>query len=116
MVMGFVDLEKDYDTVPREMVLTILRRMGVPEAEVKLMEGMNKGMKERDLLGPEMSEEFSMNIGLRQGSSLSPLMFIMLMELVSRRVKRKGILGRMLYVDDLAVVVGSGRRHSGSMD
>ena len=50
-----------------------------------------------------------MNIGLRQGSSLSPFMFIMLMELVGRRVNMKGVLGRMLYADDLAVVVENRR-------
>ena len=35
-------------------------------------------------------------------------MFIMVMELVSRKVSLRGGLGRMLYVDDLAVVVESG--------
>ena len=48
-----------------------------------------------------------MNIGLRQGSALRPLMFIMVMELVSRKVNMKGSMGRMLYVDDLAVVYES---------
>ena len=32
-----------YDTVPREMVMTTLRWMGVPEAEVRLVEWMYKG-------------------------------------------------------------------------
>ena len=30
--LGFVDLEKAFDTVPREMVMATLRWMGVPEA------------------------------------------------------------------------------------
>ena len=46
-----------------------------------------------------------MNISLRQGSSLRPIVFIMVMEFVNRRVNMKGILGRLLYVDDLPVVV-----------
>ena len=61
MALGFVDLD---NTVPREMVMT-LRWLGVPEAEVKLAEGMYKGTKGRVLLCPGMSEEFSVNIGLR---------------------------------------------------
>ena len=40
--------------------------MGVPEAGVKLVEGIYKGIKGRVLVGPRMSEEFSVNIGLRQ--------------------------------------------------
>ena len=107
MALGFVDLEKAYDAVAR--VMAILRWMGVPEAEMRLVEGMYKGMKERVWVGPEMSEEFSVNIRLRQGSALSPLMFIMVMELVSRKVSLRGSMGRMLYPDDLAFVVESGQ-------
>ena len=56
--LGVVDLEKAYDTVPREMVMAPLRWKGVPEAEVRLVEGMHKGTKERVLVGPGMSAEF----------------------------------------------------------
>ena len=38
VVLGFVDLEKAFDTVPREMVMATLRWMGVPEAEVRMVE------------------------------------------------------------------------------
>ena len=36
--LGFVDLEKAFDTVPREMVMATMRLMGVPEAEVRMVE------------------------------------------------------------------------------
>ena len=68
---------------------------------------MYKARKGRVLVGPGMPEEFSVNIGLKQGSALSPLVFIMVMELVSRKMSFRGRMGRMLYVDDLAVVVES---------
>ena len=37
MALWFIDLEKAYDTVPRDMAT--LRWMGVPEAEVRMVEG-----------------------------------------------------------------------------
>ncbi len=40
MALGFVDLEKALDIVLREMVMATLWWMGVPEAEVKMVEGM----------------------------------------------------------------------------
>ena len=86
--------------------MVTLRWVGVPE-DVRLVEGMYKGTKGRVLFGSGMSEEFSMNIGLRQGSSLSPFMFIMVMELVSRKVSLRVSMGRMLYGDDLGVMVES---------
>ena len=103
MALGFVDLEKAYDTVPRELVMSTLRWMCVPEAEVRMVEGMYEGTRGRVLVGSGMSEEFGVNIGLRQGSALSPLLFIMVMEVISRKVSTKNVLRKLLYADDLAV-------------
>ena len=38
MALGFVDLEKAFDTVSRGMVMSTLWWMGVPEAEVRMDE------------------------------------------------------------------------------
>ena len=62
--------------------------IGVLEAEIPSVEGMCKGTKGRVFL---LLSEFSVNIGSRQGNVLSPLMFIMVMELVSWKVNLRGI-------------------------
>ena len=43
--MGFVDLEKAYGTVPREMVTATVRWMGVSEAEARMVEAMYERIK-----------------------------------------------------------------------
>ena len=53
------------------MVLTMLRWMGVPEAEVRMVEGMYEKTTTRVVMGEGASEEFEVSIGLRQGSVLS---------------------------------------------
>ena len=103
MAVGFVDLEKAYDTVPREMVITTVRWMAVPEAEARMVEAMYERTKGRVVVGSGLSEEFPVNIGLRQGSALSPLLFIMVMEIISRKISTKDILRKMMYADDLAI-------------
>ena len=55
----------------------------------------------------QISEEFKMNIGLRQGSALSPLLFIAVVEVISRKVSMRDVLCKLLYADDLAVVADS---------
>ena len=45
MALGFVDLEKAFDKVPRDMVMTTLRWMGVPQAEVRMVEGTYENSK-----------------------------------------------------------------------
>ena len=66
MALGFVNLEKAFDTVPREMVVATLRWMGVPEAEVRIVEGMYEKTTPR--VGEGASEVFEVKMGLRQGS------------------------------------------------
>ena len=46
MALGFVDLEKAFDTVPREMVMATLRWMGIPEAEVRMVEGRTRRQRQ----------------------------------------------------------------------
>ena len=38
MALGFLDIYKAFDTVPIYMVMATLRWMGVPEAEVRMVE------------------------------------------------------------------------------
>ena len=104
MAVGFVDLEKAYDTVPREMVMAKVRWMGVPEAEARMVEAMYERTKGRGVVGYGLSEEFPVKIVLRQGSAFSPLLFIMVMELISKKISMKDVLRKMMYADDLAII------------
>ena len=55
MAMGFVDLEKAFDTVLREMLMATLLWMGVPEAEVKMVGGMYEKTTARVVVGERAS-------------------------------------------------------------
>ena len=56
-----------------------LRWMGLPEAEVRMVEGMYENTTARVVVGEGASEEFEVMIELRQGSVLSPLLFIVVL-------------------------------------
>ena len=58
--------------------MATLRWMGAPESEVQMIEAMYENTKGRVVV-PGMSNEFQANIGLRQGSALKPLLFILVM-------------------------------------
>ena len=53
--------------------------------------------------GGSVSEWFGVNVGVYQGSVLSPLLFIIVMEAVTHNV-REGLPWEMLYADDLVLV------------
>ena len=76
VAFGFVDLEKVLDTVPRAVV---------------------RGER-------ETSEQYGVGEGLSQGSALSPLLFIMVMNLISGKMCEEEELKNTLYAICLAVV------------
>ena len=84
IALRFVDLEKAFDTVPREMVMAKLQWMGVPEVEVRMVEGTHEKTTAIVVVGEGASEEFEVKIGLRQGSVLNPLLFLTVLDLISR--------------------------------
>ena len=102
MALGFVDLEKAFDTLPREMVMPTLRWMGVPE--VRVVEGTYEKTTSRVVVGEGASEEFEVKIGLRQGSVLSHLLVVAVLDLISRKTVVKYALKKLLYADDLELV------------
>ena len=77
------------ETVHGEMFTVTSRRMGVPDAEVRMVEGTYKQTKGRVACGLGRSEEFGGKVGLRYGSVLSPLLFIAVVEVIRRKNNRR---------------------------
>ena len=58
VALAFVDVEKAFETVPRNMAMDTLRWIGEPESEVKMVEAMYENTKGRVVVGSGMSNEF----------------------------------------------------------
>ena len=96
------DLEKAFDCVPREVISFALRRKGVPEYLVNGVMSLYKGCKTAVSVDGELSSSFSVKVGFHQGLALSPLLFIMVMDVLTEDV-RDGSLMELLYADHLAL-------------
>ena len=69
----------------------------VGEAEVRMVEEMYKETTAVVRAERETSEQFGVGVGLRQGSALSPLLFIMVMNLIRGKVSEQEELKKILY-------------------
>ena len=99
----FVDLEKAFDRDPRKVLEWAMRKRGIPEAMVRAVMSLYEGAKTRVRVGLELSEEFEVKVGVHQGSVLSPLVFAIVVDVVTESV-RNGLMSEMLYADDLVLM------------
>ena len=106
LYMAFVDLEKTFDRVPRDVIWWAMRKLGIDEWLVRLVQSMYKDVRSRVRVGDGYSEEFGVGVGVHQGSVLSPLLFIIVLEALSREF-RTGRPWELLYADDLMISAGS---------
>ena len=74
--MCFIDLQKAYDSVDRELLRVVLARFGVPEKILPVIRQFHESMRARGRTDDgEHSEWYDVTRGLRQGCVLSPLLF-----------------------------------------
>jgi len=98
-----VDLEKAFDRMPREVISWAMRKLGVEEWLVSAVMSMYIGAKTvvRTVYGN--SKGFEVKVGMHQGSVLSPLLFVIVMEAISREFM-VALPWELLYAGDLAVI------------
>ena len=101
--MVFVDLEKAYDTVPREGLWRCMRKRYIPEVYIRLVQDMYQGATTCMKSERGTSEHFEVGIGPHQGSALSPFLFIMLIDTISQYLRNE-LPWELLYADDLAII------------
>jgi hypothetical protein len=101
--MAFVDLEKAFDRVPREVVWWALQSLGVDEWIVSVIKAMYEDATTVVKVNGRESKAFRVRVGVHQGSVLSPLLFVIVLEALSREF-RDGLPLELLYADDLVLM------------
>ena len=109
---AFLDIEKAYDTVDREVLWEILHRMGLEDKVVNIVKSLYNNTSAEYSLGDIKVEEIRSRRGLRQGCTLSPLLFSLFMEEFTRRIKKlnlgirigEELLAILLFADDIILL------------
>jgi hypothetical protein len=116
-----LDFCKAYDSVDREFLYAVLLWLGFPPPFVAAIRAMHEGTRVRFLANGYRSRWVTVTCGIRQGCPLAPLLFILVLEALYRRldahpaligIELRSYRGKMVlrvagYADDSASYVKS---------
>ena len=93
LYLVFVDFEKAFDSVDREVIWQILWHYGVPEKIVIVIRCFYSGFECQVIHDGFLTEPFQVRTGVRQGCLLSPLLFLVVLDWVTREAYGAGRTG-----------------------
>ena len=112
--MCFVDLEKAFDRVPRGILWGVLREYGVRGPLLRAVRSLYDRSRSLVRIAGSKSDLFPVHVGLRQGCPLSPVLFIIFMDRISRSSQGpEGVrfgnhrIASLLFADDVVLLASS---------
>ena len=102
LYFAFVDLEKAFNRVPRKVIWWAMQKLGIEECIVRFVQSIYNNTRSGVRVNNNYSDEFGVKVGVHQGSVLSPLLFVIVLEALSCEF-RTGTPWELLYADDLVI-------------
>ena len=117
MFICYVDFEKAFDRVDWTKLMKILLDLGMDWRDRRLIKNLYMGQTAAVRIGEDTTEKCSIGRGVRQGCSLSPMLFNLYAErMVKEAMERTGKAGikvgmrtvnAIRFADDKAIIAGS---------
>ena len=114
LYVNFIDFEKAFDSLDRDVMWQLLRHYGIPEKLITIIRTSYNGMQCRVVHEGQLSEAFDVNTGVRQGCLLSPFLFLLAVDWImiqTTQGRRNGIqwtlhqqLDDLDFADDIALL------------
>ena len=109
---AFIDFSKAYDRINRELLWHKLSKMGISGKFLASLESLYKNVKGTVRVDGQQTEWFDVNCGLKQGCILSPLLFNLFINGLTRDINDVGSgifvgdtpLSNLLYADDIVLI------------
>ncbi|XP_020672051.1 uncharacterized protein LOC110092048 [Dendrobium catenatum] len=107
-----IDIKKAFDSVSREFLLARLHHKGFPNEFINRIKACISNINFSVVIDGALEGYFTSSAGLRQGCSLSPYLFCIVMDALSNLLEERGFKGfkaenfhlsHLLYADDVLI-------------
>ena len=110
--IAFIDIEKAYDRVDREILWKVLEKVGFSRKIVNIIKSMYVNTEATYILGDIETKPVCSMRGVRQGCAMSPILFALYTEELAVRLRNSGLgvridcerLSSLLYADDITIL------------
>jgi hypothetical protein len=85
----FIDLEKAYDRVPREVLKWVLMRKEFPKININLIQEMYENSRTCVKSFCGIREDLNVRVDVHQGSAISPYLFSVVMDETTKDIQGK---------------------------
>lgn len=123
LYLAFIDLHAAFDTIPRSSLWKAMETVGIPEKLREATRRLYHRTKGIVRIQGQESESFKMERGIKQGDSLSPLLFIIVMNEIIKSSKdnsqntklgnwnmRPVNIQNLVFADDIVLIAESKRK------
>jgi len=97
---AFIDLTKAFDTVNRTLLWGILSKFGCTPQFLAVLRKFHDGMPARVVLGGLESDPFMVNVGVKQGCVLAPVIFNLFLVAITLLFRN-----RVLPADSVGIII-----------
>ena len=111
---AFIDLDNAYDQVPRDLLWSVLKEFEISGCLLAAIRSLSDDCKSHVRINGSKSGSFQVRVGFRQGCVLTPLLFIIFMDTISRRTTTPDCVKignarveSLLFADDVARLASS---------
>ena len=101
--MVFIDLEKAYDSIPRRVIWDSLKARSISSVYIETIRDMYDTPSTNIQTPVGITKLFPVKVGLHHGSALSPFIFTVIMEGISKSVWET-VPWCMIFADGIVLV------------
>lgn len=107
--MLFIDFQQAFDSINRRKMLKALEGFGIPKKLIKLVNMTMEGSQAKAYIGGKTSEAFKITTGVRQGDSLSAVLFNLCLHEAMKELRLEGTIVHKstqtyAYADDIVLM------------